>query len=122
MIAMIAKQELSEAHRQEIEHILAHHPDPNVRTLEEAAVWPDLVEEEDHPFHHHDKPKWHYSDRPIPREARRECCRVHRHDRWSIAGSCGRGPTALRGRNRAHVFAEDRRADTRVRRVCITAC
>ena len=45
--------------------LLRHHPDPKVRTLEDASVWPDLIREREHPFHTHHHGLWHYENRPV---------------------------------------------------------
>ena len=66
LVALIAKDHLSESCRESVTEILAHHPDPRVKTLEQAAIWPDIIKEDDDPFHSFDRPDWHYRDHPIP--------------------------------------------------------
>lgn len=65
LVAEIAWDELTEREHSWVDDLLAHHPDPTVRTLADASVWPDLVREHEHPFHTHHRPGWHYEDRAI---------------------------------------------------------
>jgi len=71
LVAQIAEQHLQKSTRNEVDWILAHHPDPSVRTLSDAAVWPDRIKDPHHPFHHEDRSHWHYRNRAVgtPRKA-----------------------------------------------------
>lgn len=66
LVVLLAQDHLSHGTQIEISEILSHHPDPTVRSLKSASTWPDLIKDEDHPFHHHDRSDWHYINRPIP--------------------------------------------------------
>lgn len=65
VVARIALQSMSDSTRRQVQEILRHHPDPEVRTLEAASLWPDLIRDENHPFHAHHRGKWHYQNRPV---------------------------------------------------------
>lgn len=64
-VAQIALQNMKPSTRARVTELLRHHPDPNVRTLEEAAVWPDLIRDRKHPFHSFHRGSWHYENRPV---------------------------------------------------------
>lgn len=65
VVAEIAERRMNETTRAEVQRMLEHHPDPQVRTLEAASLWPDVIKERSHPFHHHDRPDWHYQGRAL---------------------------------------------------------
>lgn len=66
LVARIAVKQLPVETKRELQRILSHHPDPQVRTLETASIWPDLIREREHAFHHHHRFYWHFQNRPIP--------------------------------------------------------
>ena len=68
LVAEIAWKELDNTRRSEITELLTHHPDPAVRTLADASVWPDVVRDRAHPFHAYHRSGWHYEDRAIVTE------------------------------------------------------
>lgn len=63
LVADIAWNRLGDGGKQEITELLRHHPDPDVRTLAAASVWPDQIRQANHPFHSYSRPDWHYQDR-----------------------------------------------------------
>ena len=64
-VAQIALQSMKASTRERVLELLKHHPDPSVRTLEDAAVWPDLIRDRDHFFHSKHHSSWHYQNRPV---------------------------------------------------------
>lgn len=65
LVAKIAWEQSSPSTRAFVEKILRAHPDPEVQTLEDAAVWPDKVRDREHPFHNYHHSDWHYQNRPF---------------------------------------------------------
>lgn len=64
LVARIAWRDLSEAERLQLNQLLEHHPDPQVRDVVQASVWPDLIKNEGHPFEGFRQDNWHYQNRP----------------------------------------------------------
>jgi len=65
LVAKIAWEKSSPSTRAFVEKVLRAHPDPEVQTLEDAAVWPDKVRDREHPFHNYHRSDWHYQNRPL---------------------------------------------------------
>lgn len=65
LVANIAWQHTSEHTREELSKILQAHPDPQVRQLRDASLWPDTIKDKQHPFHSYSRPVWHYQNRSL---------------------------------------------------------
>ena len=63
MVAQIAWSQLSEPCREKVTDLLRFHPDPQIRTLAQASVWPDKIRDPSHFLRAHSRPDWHYIDR-----------------------------------------------------------
>lgn len=68
LVARIAWAHLSENERLQLRELLQHHPDPQVRDIVAASIWPDLIKSEVHPFHEFRRDNWHYQNRPVESE------------------------------------------------------
>lgn len=69
MVTQIAWSRLSPDDQKSITRLLKSHPDPEVRDLVTASIWPDTIKQKDHPFHHFERGTWHYQNHPVETDA-----------------------------------------------------
>jgi S1/P1 Nuclease len=70
LVARISEQNVQNSTQEKLKWLLSHHPDPCVKTLSDAAIWPDVIKNEAHPFHDQVRSDWHFQNRAVGDPAR----------------------------------------------------